>query len=91
MLNLLAVFTEFETELCRERQMAGIEAAKEKGGYKGRRKSVDDAKIIALRCVALRCVALRCVALRAEGHGPAKIAKWLKINRASVYRALKSD
>jgi hypothetical protein len=36
-LDILGVFAEFETNLRRERQMEGINAAKLKGVYKGRR------------------------------------------------------
>ena len=47
-LDMLGVFAEFETNLRRERQMEGIEKAKEKGVYKGRKPSinVDAVKVI---------------------------------------------
>ena len=41
-LDMLGVFTEFETKLRRERQMEGIAKAKEKGVYKGRRKKLQE-------------------------------------------------
>lgn len=73
MLNLLAAFAEFETDLRRERQKEGIEKAKAEGRYKGRKPSVpvDEVK-----------------ALHSQGIGPAEIARRLKIGRASVYRAI---
>ena len=40
-LDMLGVFAEFETNLRKERQMEGIEKAKEKGVYKGRKPSID--------------------------------------------------
>lgn len=40
-LQMLGVFAEFETNLRRERQMAGIEKAKNKGVYKGRPEKYD--------------------------------------------------
>jgi DNA invertase Pin-like site-specific DNA recombinase len=38
---MLGVFSEFETNLRKERQMEGIAKAKERGVYKGRKPSVD--------------------------------------------------
>jgi DNA invertase Pin-like site-specific DNA recombinase len=70
-LGMLGVFAEFETNLRRERQMEGIEAAKARGVYKGRPPSIDPAKI---------------EALRREGLGASAIARQLGIGRASVYR-----
>jgi DNA invertase Pin-like site-specific DNA recombinase len=70
-LDMLGVFAEFETNLRRERQMEGIAKAKAAGVYKGRRPSIDAAKV---------------KKLRQEGLGPAAIARKLGIGRASVYR-----
>lgn len=75
-LQMLGVFAQFETALRKERQMEGIEKAKAAGVYRGRKPSVDVAKVRALR---------------AEGVGPAEIAKRLSIGRASVYRALSEE
>jgi DNA invertase Pin-like site-specific DNA recombinase len=72
-LDMLGVFAEFETNLRRERQLEGIADAKARGVYKGRKPSVDVAKV---------------KAMHAEGRGPSAIAKELGIGRASVYRAL---
>jgi DNA invertase Pin-like site-specific DNA recombinase len=72
-LDMLGVFAEFETNLRKERQLEGIADAKTRGVYKGRKPSIDTAKIRELR---------------AQGIGPSDIAKALKIGRASVYRAL---
>ena len=44
-LDMLGVFSEFETNLRRERQLEGISAAKARGVYKGRPKSIDVAEI----------------------------------------------
>ena len=71
--EMLGVFAEFETAIRRERQMEGIAKAKDRGVYKGRKPSVDVAKVRELR---------------EGGMGPAAIAKQLGIGRASVYRAL---
>ena len=40
-LDMLSVFSEFETNLRRERQLEGIKNAKEKGVYKGRKQNID--------------------------------------------------
>lgn len=72
-LDMLGVFAEFETNLRRERQMEGIAKAKAEGVYKGRKPSIDTAKVMALK---------------ADGLGASEIAKRLGIGRASVYRVL---
>ena len=54
--------------------MEGIAAAKARGVYKGRKRSVDAAEVRRLH--------------QEEKLGPAAIAKRLGIGRASVYRAL---
>jgi DNA invertase Pin-like site-specific DNA recombinase len=72
-LDMLGVFAEFETNLRRERQLEGIAGAKARGVYKGRKASIDPAKVRQMK---------------ADGIGPSAIAKALKIGRASVYRAL---
>jgi DNA invertase Pin-like site-specific DNA recombinase len=46
---MFGVFAEFETNLRRERQIEGIAAAKSRGGYRGRKPSVDTAEILRLR------------------------------------------
>jgi DNA invertase Pin-like site-specific DNA recombinase len=73
-LDMLGVFAEFETNLRRERQLEGINAAKARGVYKGRKPSIDAVEVLRLR--------------REEKLGPAAIARRLGIGRASVYRLL---
>ena len=72
-LQMLGVFSEFETSLRRERQMEGIAKAKDEGKYLGRKPSipVDQVK-----------------QLRSDGLSPSAIAKELGIARSSVYRLL---
>ena len=50
-LDMLGVFAEFETNLRRERQLDGIAAAKSRGVYRGRKRSVDRREIQRLRDV----------------------------------------
>jgi DNA invertase Pin-like site-specific DNA recombinase len=72
-LDMLGVFAEFDTNIRKERQLAGIAKAKAAGVYKGRPASIDAARVRQMK---------------ADGHGPSEIAKTLGIGRASVYRAL---
>jgi DNA invertase Pin-like site-specific DNA recombinase len=72
--DMLGVFSEFETNLRRERQMEGIAKAKAAGVYLGRPKSIDPDEVRAMR---------------AQGMGATAIAKHLGIDRTSVYRVLK--
>ncbi|MGF7163620.1 DNA invertase Pin-like site-specific DNA recombinase [Rhodoligotrophos appendicifer] len=72
-LDMLGVFAEFETSLRRERQMEGIRKAKQKGVYKGRKPSIDIARV---------------KLLRPQGMEASTIARTLNIGRASVYRVL---
>ena len=44
-ITVLGTVADMELKFIRDRQRAGIEAAKGKGVYKGREKRVDDAKI----------------------------------------------
>lgn len=72
-LDMLGVFAEFETNLRRERQLEGIAAAKARGAYKGRKRSIDETGVRRLQ---------------SQGLVPTEIARQLGIGRASVYRAL---
>jgi DNA invertase Pin-like site-specific DNA recombinase len=76
LLNILASFAEFETDIRRERQMDGIAKAKAAGKYRGRKASIDPVQI---------------AALKDAGLGASAIARKLGIGRASVYRVSGSD
>lgn len=60
----------------KERQQAGIEAAKANGAYKGRKRSID-------RDAVKR--------LREDEVGATEIARHLGIGRASVYEVLAAE
>ena len=75
MLNMMGSFAQFEREVMKERQREGIAKAKEKGVYKGRAKTVDDAAILALL---------------AEGKTVRAVAAELGINPSTVQRAKKA-
>lgn len=72
-LQMLGVFAEFETALRRERQMEGVAKAKAAGVYKGRKPSVNVARVRELRDAGMK---------------PSAIAKELGVGRTSVWRAL---
>jgi DNA invertase Pin-like site-specific DNA recombinase len=66
--------SEFESELRRERQMAGIEAAKERGVYAQPRTPKFDYEMIRR--------------LYEEGTKPSQIAKRLGCSNQTIYRVL---
>jgi len=72
-LTTLSMVAEMELTFIKERQRAGIEAAKVKGIYKGRKRSIDRDAVCNLR---------------KEGMGATEIARRLGIGRASVYKVL---
>ncbi|WP_018403229.1 recombinase family protein [Marinobacter gelidimuriae] len=73
MITVLGVVADMELTFIKERQLAGIEAAKRKGTYKGRPKMVDEAEI----CKRM-----------ASGSTKAQIARDMGVSRMTVYRAL---
>ena len=72
-LTTLSMVAEMEVQFIKERQRAGIEAAKVKGIYKGRKRSIDRDAVCKLH---------------KEGMGATEIARRLGIGRASVYKIL---
>ncbi|MBS1004701.1 MULTISPECIES: recombinase family protein [Acetobacter] len=74
-LDMLGVFSEFETNLRKERQAEGIANAKVKGVYKGRPRQINREEIKAMRQSGLSAI---------------EISNRLQIARAHVYRCLKA-
>ena len=72
---MLGVFAEFETNLRRERQLEGIQKAKQKGVYKGRAPLRDTVKRQAIE-------------LHEQGLKPSEILKRLSIGRTSLFKIL---
>jgi DNA invertase Pin-like site-specific DNA recombinase len=72
-LHMLGAFAEFETNVRRERQMAGVARAKAAGVYKGRKRKVGVAEA---------------AAMKADGKTIAEIARHFGVARVNVYRAL---
>lgn len=72
-ITILGMVADMELKFIKDRQRAGIEAARADGVYKGRKKNVDDDEI--RRCVA-------------AGANKAEVARQLKLSRMTIYRAL---
>ena len=73
--TVLGMVAEMELGFIRDRQRAGIDAAKAKGIYKGRPVTFDRTRI---------------VSLRKEGMGATEIAKAVGCKRGNVYKTLKA-
>ena len=74
LLSVMLALAEFERSLLRERQQEGIELAKKKGLYKGRKKSLNEERAAELR----RRVA--------AGEKKAALAREFGISRETVYQ-----
>ncbi|MCZ7908335.1 MULTISPECIES: recombinase family protein [Agrobacterium] len=79
MLQMLAVFAEFETAIRAERQMDGIAKAKEKGTKFGRKAQATPDVVADIR------------RMRTEGLMIREIMEKVGLSKASVYRALGRD
>ena len=77
MLSVMGAFAEFERALIRERQREGIVLAKQRGAYRGRRKSLDSEQITELK----RRVAV--------GEQKTLIAREFGISRETLYQYLR--
>ena len=73
--DMLGVFAEFETNLRRERQAAGITAAKQRRAYRGRTPTIDQDAIRQRLTM---------------GQSPTRIAREMGISRGTVYTAKKT-
>ncbi len=76
LLSVMGAFAEFERSLIRERQREGIELAKKKGVYKGRKPKLNAAQVLVIR------------ERLAAGEKKAVIARKLGISRETLYRHL---
>ncbi len=77
MLSVMGAFSEFERELLRERQREGIALAKQRGVYKGRKRSLSDLEIAEAK---LRVTA---------GEKKAQVARDFGISRETLYKYLR--
>jgi DNA invertase Pin-like site-specific DNA recombinase len=78
MLSVMGAFAEFERALIRERQAEGIAKAKQRGAYKGRKKSLSDKQAFAL------------IDRAAAGETKTALAKEFGIGRETVYAYLRA-
>jgi DNA invertase Pin-like site-specific DNA recombinase len=78
MLSVMGAFAEFERALIRERQREGIALAKQRGAYRGRKKSLSDGQVTDLR---LRV---------ASGDKKAQLAREYGISRETLYQYLRN-
>ena len=79
MLSVMGAFAEFERTLIRERQLEGIELAKSRGAYRGRKKTLTPEDVTELRDRA------------ATGVTKTLLAYEFGISRETVYQYLKSQ
>ena len=77
MLSVMGAFAEFERALIRERQREGIALAKQRGAYRGRKKSLSPQQVAALR------------QRTQQGEQKSKLARELGISRETLYQYLK--
>jgi DNA invertase Pin-like site-specific DNA recombinase len=82
MANVLASVAQYETEVRRERQRAGIEAAKAKGKRWGGSRPGERSKIT-------RTVERVIRQMREQGEPVAQIAKAVKLSRPTIYQVLR--
>jgi DNA invertase Pin-like site-specific DNA recombinase len=78
MLSVMGAFAEFERSLIRERQREGIAIAKQRGAYRGRKKSLSEDKVSEMKQRV------------AGGEQKAKIARDLGISGETIYQYLRS-
>src|SRR5258707_10620979 len=78
MLSVMGAFAEFERALIRERQMEGIALAKQKGVYKGRKKTLSETAVAELH------------QRLATGVSKAQVARELGVSRETVYQYLRT-
>jgi DNA invertase Pin-like site-specific DNA recombinase len=76
LLSVMGAFAEFERALIHERQREGIVLAKQRGAYKGRKKSLSQTAVAELR---QRLTA---------GMSKAQVARELGISRQTLYQYL---
>ena len=76
-LQMLGVFAEFETNLRKERQLAGIAKAKAEGRYKGRKPALSETQILDIK------------QKKDQGFNPTQLSKEYGVSRATIYNVLK--
>ncbi len=77
LLSVMGAFAEFERALIRERQREGIALAKQRGAYKGRKKSLSSAQVLELKEAVI------------TGKKKAQVARKFGISRQTLYQYLR--
>jgi len=77
LLSVMGAFAEFERALIRERQLEGIALAKQRGAYKGRKKTLSPDQVASLKQRI------------SNGEQKASLARELGISRETLYQYLK--
>src|SRR5512135_2100395 len=77
MLSVMGAFAEFERALIHERQREGIALAKQRGAYKGRKKSLSEVEVAKLR------------ERLTTGISKAQVAREFGISRETLYQYLR--
>ena len=78
MLSVMGAFAEFERSLIRERQREGIELAKKRGAYRGRKRALNNAQIAEVQ-------------RRVEaGEAKAALAREFDVSRETIYQYLRA-
>ena len=77
MLSVMGAFAEFERSLIRERQREGIALAKQRGVYRGRKRSLSPEQILTLHQQVK------------NGDKKAKVAREFNISRETLYQYLR--
>jgi Resolvase, N terminal domain len=78
LLSVMGAFAEFQCALIRERQAEGIAEAKQRGAYKGRKKSLGEGQILAL------------IDRAAGGEGKPLLAREFGVSRETVHAYLRT-
>jgi len=79
LLSVMGAFAEFERSLIRERQREGVELARRRGAYRGRKRTLTDEQITDLRERV------------AVGEPKAHLAREFGISRETVYQYLRAQ
>ena len=77
LLSVMGAFAEFERALIRERQREGVALAKQRGAYKGRKKTLSPQDVATVKD------------LIAKGETKAKVARDLGLSRETLYQYLR--
>ncbi len=76
LLSVMGAFAEFERSLIRERQREGIELAKKRGAYKGRKPILSNEQIVKIK------------ELNEMGISKSKIARDFSVSRQTIYTTI---